>query len=46
MFTNLLFGKLTLDAISLHTPIIVAANLFMILTFLGVILVITFYKQF
>lgn len=41
MLEQLIFGKLTLDAIPFHTPIILGADIFMGLAFLGVLLLIT-----
>ena len=45
MLETLLFGKLTIDAIPLHTPIIMAAGVFMGLLILVVLGLITYYKQ-
>lgn len=45
MLQNLLFGKLTLDAIPFHNPIIMGAGLFMVLVVLGVVLSITYYRK-
>ena len=45
MLRNLLLGKFTLDAIPLHTPIIMAAGVFMALVLLGTLGVITATKK-
>lgn len=45
MFIHLLFGKLTLDAIPLHTPIIMGAGIFMAVVLIGVLLLITVYRK-
>lgn len=45
MLTELLFGKLTLDAIPLHTPIILVANTFMVVTAMAVLGLITYLKK-
>jgi cytochrome o ubiquinol oxidase subunit 1 len=45
MLTELIFGKLTLDAIPLHTPIILVANTFMVVTALGILGLITYFKK-
>lgn len=45
MFKELFLGKLTLDAIPLHTPIILGADLFMIVTGLIVLALITYYRK-
>jgi len=45
MIKNLFFGKLSLDAIPFHTPIIMGAGLFMALSVLIVLFLITFYKK-
>jgi cytochrome o ubiquinol oxidase subunit 1 len=45
MLQYLLFGKLTLEAIPLHTPIIMAAGLFMAIVVLIVLGLITYYRK-
>lgn len=45
MFRDLFLGKLTLDAIPFHTPVIMAAASFMAIVFFGVLFLITFYKK-
>lgn len=45
MFEKLLFGKLTLDAIPFHTPIIMGAAAFMALALIGVLFAITYYRK-
>ncbi|OGT46405.1 MAG: cytochrome o ubiquinol oxidase subunit I [Gammaproteobacteria bacterium RIFCSPHIGHO2_12_FULL_41_20] len=45
MLEHLLLGKLTLDAIPFHTPIIMGAGLFMMVAFFAVLLLITIYKK-
>lgn len=45
MLEKLLFGKLTLEAIPLHTPIIMGAGLFMALVVLAVVGAITYFKK-
>ncbi len=45
MLEHLLFGNLTLEAIPLHSPIIVGAGLFMVLVALAVVVLITIYGQ-
>ncbi|TAK73624.1 MAG: cytochrome o ubiquinol oxidase subunit I [Gammaproteobacteria bacterium] len=45
MLKQLLFGNLTLDAIPLHTPIILGADLFMALALLVVLALITVYRK-
>lgn len=45
MLKELLFGKLSLDAIPLHTPIIMGAGIFMALVLLGVLALITVTKK-
>jgi cytochrome o ubiquinol oxidase subunit 1 len=45
MLQQLLFGKLTLEAIPLHTPIIMGAGIFMALTIFCVLSVITYYRK-
>lgn len=42
MLKQLLFGNLTLDAIPLHSPIIIGADLFMVCAALGVLALITY----
>ena len=44
MLEHLLFGKLTLDSIPFHTPIIMAAGVFMAVIFLAVMFLITYYR--
>lgn len=45
MLEQLFFGKLTLAAIPLHTPIIMAAGLFMALAAVAVLFIITYMKK-
>ncbi len=45
MLENLFFGKLTLDAIPLHTPIIMGAGIFMAVVVLAVLFAITYFRQ-
>lgn len=45
MLANLIFGKLTLNDIPFHTPIIMGAALFMALAVLSVFFLITYYRK-
>ena len=45
MFQNLLFGKLTLDAIPFHNPFAMGAGVFMVLGFVGVLALLTVLKK-
>lgn len=45
IMTTLIFGKLTLAAIPWHEPIIMIAGAFMLLTFLGILALITYTKM-
>jgi len=45
MFEHLLFGNLTLEAIPLHAPIILGADLFMVLVAVAALVVITLYGK-
>ena len=45
MLEKLVFGKLSLTAIPIHTPIIMSAGVFMVLAFIGVLATITFTKK-
>lgn len=45
MLLHLIFGKLSLDDIPFHTPIIMGAGAFMALLLLGVLFVITYYRK-
>ncbi len=45
MFENLLFGKLTLEAIPFHNPFAMGAGVFMVLGFLGVLALLTVFRK-
>ncbi len=45
MLHELIFGKLTWDAIPFHNPIIMGAGLFMALAALGVLFAITYFRK-
>lgn len=45
MLQNLLFGKLTLEAIPFHNPFAMGAGLFMALAFVGVAAALTFFRK-
>lgn len=45
MFSELFFGHLTLQAFPIDNPIVLGADIFMILVFLAVLFLITFYKK-
>ena len=45
MLTKLIFGNLTLDAIPLHSLIIVSAGVFMFVAALAVFIIITYYRK-
>jgi len=45
MLQNLIFGKLTIEAIPYHVPIIMGAAAFMGIALLGVLFLITFYRK-
>src|SRR3982751_1775354 len=45
MLQQLIFGKLTLDAIPYHVPIIMGAAAFMGIALFGVLFLITFYRK-
>jgi cytochrome o ubiquinol oxidase subunit 1 len=45
MLTNLIFGKLTWDAIPFHSMIIMSAGVFMALAGFAVLFIITYYRQ-
>ena len=45
MLQNVLFGKLTLDAIPFHNPFAMGAGVFMVLGFVGVLTLLTVFKK-
>jgi cytochrome o ubiquinol oxidase subunit 1 len=45
MLQNLFFGKLTLDAIPYHEPILIGVMVFMALGAIGIVAALTYYKQ-
>jgi cytochrome o ubiquinol oxidase subunit 1 len=45
MFQNLLFGKLTINAIPFHNPFAMGAGLFMVLASLGILVLLTVFKK-
>src|SRR5580704_17879267 len=45
MLQNLFFGKLTLDVIPLHQPILIGVMVFMAICMMGIVLALTYYKK-